>query len=99
MTHVVNENCRNCRFTECVVVCPVSCFHANEVRVYIDPERCTDCGACISVCPVQAIEAEMDIDDDQLHWVGINAKAVQRYPIILEKRDPLPGAESFLPNR
>lgn len=93
MTHVVTNNCRKCRFTECVAVCPVSCFHANEVRVYIDPNRCTDCGACIPVCPVEAIARESDIETDQQHWIEINAKSVRRYPPINEKQSPLPDAE------
>lgn len=93
MTHVVTNNCRHCRFTECIASCPVSCFHANAVRVYINPERCTDCGACIPVCPVDAIVREIDIEADQVHWIEINAKAVRRYQPIREKQDPLPEAE------
>ncbi|OYW27661.1 MAG: ferredoxin, partial [Methyloversatilis sp. 12-65-5] len=51
MTHVVTESCRGCRFTDCVTSCPVACFHVNEVRVYINPQVCIDCGACIPACP------------------------------------------------
>jgi NAD-dependent dihydropyrimidine dehydrogenase PreA subunit len=38
MTHVVTDNCHLCRFTDCVAVCPVECFHADEERTYIDPD-------------------------------------------------------------
>ncbi|MEO7066749.1 MAG: ferredoxin, partial [Rhodanobacter sp.] len=26
MTHVVTDNCIKCKYTDCVVVCPVDCF-------------------------------------------------------------------------
>jgi NAD-dependent dihydropyrimidine dehydrogenase PreA subunit len=29
VTHVVTDNCEGCRFTDCVTVCPVSCFHGD----------------------------------------------------------------------
>ncbi len=93
MTHVVTNNCRHCRFTECVDICPVLCFHANEARVYIDPERCTDCGACVPVCPVDAILREIDVEADEAHWIEINAKAVKRYDPIRKKQNPLPDAQ------
>jgi len=61
MTILVTENCRLCRFTECVAVCPVACFHADDDMVYIDNDVCIDCRACIPVCPVKAILAEEDL--------------------------------------
>ncbi|MFZ0650053.1 MAG: 4Fe-4S binding protein, partial [Pseudolabrys sp.] len=54
MPHVVTDNCHLCRFTDCVAVCPVECFHSDEERTYIDPDVCIDCGACIPACPVHA---------------------------------------------
>lgn len=92
MTHVVNENCRDCRFTDCVASCPVSCFHVNEVRVYIDPGACIDCGACIPACPVHAIVEEFDLAEDQRHWLQINADAAIRYPAIRDRLPPLATA-------
>ncbi len=93
MTHVVTENCRHCRFTDCVATCPVACFHVNDVRVYIDPAVCIDCGACIPACPVHAIVEEFDLPQDQQHWLEINAQASKRYPVQRSKLPPLPGAE------
>jgi ferredoxin len=74
MPHGVTDNCQFCRFTECVAVCPVECFHADEERTYIDPEVCIDCSACIPACPVRAIYEVIDIPDDQRRWVEINAE-------------------------
>jgi ferredoxin len=44
MTYVVTDNCQRCRFTDCVTVCPVACFHGDEAMLYIDNEVCIDCG-------------------------------------------------------
>ncbi|MFN9916069.1 MAG: ferredoxin, partial [Pirellulaceae bacterium] len=30
MTHVVTQPCVGCRYTDCVVVCPVECFYEGE---------------------------------------------------------------------
>ncbi len=92
MTHVVTDNCRGCRYTDCVASCPVACFHLNDARVYIDPDVCIDCGACIPVCPVRAIIEEFDLAENQQHWLEINATASKRYPLIRNKLPPLEGA-------
>jgi NAD-dependent dihydropyrimidine dehydrogenase PreA subunit len=46
-----------------VDVCPVDCIHprkdepefAQISMLYIHPEECIDCGACVPACPVNAI--------------------------------------------
>ncbi|MBD3334345.1 MAG: 4Fe-4S dicluster domain-containing protein [Candidatus Eisenbacteria bacterium] len=93
MTYVVTENCKDCRFTDCVTVCPVDCFHGDDVMLYIDPDECIDCGACVPECPVEAIFAEEDLPDDQQEWTQINAEKAPDLPVVNEKVDPLPGAE------
>ena len=55
MTHVVTQPCFDCKYTDCVVVCPVECFYEGEKMLYIHPEECIDCGLCIDACPVEAI--------------------------------------------
>ncbi len=55
MTFVVTDHCRHCRYTDCVAVCPVECFHGDAEMLYIDPVVCIDCGACVPECPVEAI--------------------------------------------
>jgi ferredoxin len=93
MPHVVTDNCHLCRFTDCVTVCPVECFHADEERTYIDPEVCIDCGACIPACPVHAIYETLDMPDDQRRWIDINAERCRLLPVISEKQTSLPGAD------
>jgi ferredoxin len=94
MTHVVTANCDGCRFTDCVSVCPVSCFHGDDERVYIDPVACIDCGACVDACPVGAISDEFDLEGDQTRWIALNAERAPGLPVIRAKQAPLPTAET-----
>jgi NAD-dependent dihydropyrimidine dehydrogenase PreA subunit len=49
-------------------VCPVDCIHprkdeaefAQATMLYIHPEECIDCGACVPACPVAAIYESID---------------------------------------
>lgn len=92
MPHVVTDNCVSCRFTDCVTVCPVACFHGDDDRVYIDPDVCVDCAACVPVCPVHAIAEDFDLEDDKEIWVSINAEKAPALPVIRAKQPPLPTA-------
>ncbi len=74
MTTIVTENCDGCRFTDCVTVCPVDCFHYDDRMLYIDPDECIDCSACIPECPVEAIYEDDDIPEEFVIWIEINAE-------------------------
>lgn len=89
MAIVVTEKCRDCRYTECVTVCPVSCFHGDDRMVYIDPAACILCQACVPVCPVQAIYDEVDLPPEWSGWVAINAERAVTLPVVEEKQTPL----------
>jgi len=93
MTFVVTDNCQRCRFTDCVAVCPVDCFHGDAEMLYIDPNECIDCGACVPECPVEAIFDETQLPDGKETWIKINAEKSVGLPVINTKQDPLPGAE------
>ncbi len=93
MAYVVTGNCQGCRFSDCVVVCPVDCFHQGEDMLYINPDTCIDCDACAPECPVEAIYPEDDVPDNQKQWVAVNAEKSQELPMVTDKLDPLPGAE------
>ena len=94
MTHVVTDACHRCRYTECVAVCPVDCFHADAERLYIDPDVCIDCGACIPACPVHAIVDAFDLPANQEMWLEVNADMCATLPLITEKEAALPTAEA-----
>ncbi len=94
MTTIVTDNCKDCRFTDCVTVCPVACFHNDDEMLYIDPDVCIDCSACIPECPVQAIFEDDDIiTEGKEKWIAINAEKAPDLPVCDEQMDPLPGAE------
>jgi ferredoxin len=82
MTHVVTEPCIKKKYTDCVAVCPVDCFHEDEEMLVIDPEGCIYCGACIPVCPVQAIYVEEDVPEQWTQYVQVNAEKAPRLPVI-----------------
>lgn len=95
MAHVVAEPCIKCKFTDCVAVCPVDCFHEGVNMLTIDPDECIDCGACVDECPVTAIFPEEDLPDKWQEWTAINARLAAEWPVINTKQDPLPTAEEF----
>jgi ferredoxin len=93
MTHVVTEPCIKCKFTDCVAVCPVDCFHEGANMLVIDPDECIDCGACVDECPVTAIFPEEDLPDKWQHYLELNTKYTPEWPVIDSTKDPLPTAE------
>ena len=94
MAFIVTSNCERCRFTDCVDVCPVDCFHGDATMLYIDPEECIDCGACVPECPVDAIYDESQLPDGERQWIAINAERAKKLPVINHTEDPLPTAEA-----
>lgn len=94
MPHVVTDNCQDCRFTDCVTVCPVDCFYGDERMLYIHPDECIDCGLCIPECPVEAIFSEDDVPEGQEQWVAINSEKCLSGELdqVNEQSDPLPTA-------
>ncbi len=85
MTHVVTENCINCKHTDCVEVCPVDCFHEGPNFLVIDPDECIDCTLCVDECPVGAIYAEGDLPASQTIFATINAELAPKWPLITAK--------------
>ena len=97
MTHVVSESCIQCKYTDCVDVCPVDCFVEGPNFLAIDPDGCIDCAVCIPECPVNAIYAEEDLPADQQHMVAINAE-LYRLPgwqTITKRKNPLSDANAW----
>lgn len=95
MTYVVTQSCIQCKYTDCVDVCPVDCFVEGPNFLAIDPEECIDCTLCVAECPVEAIFSEDDVPEDQIEFIEINAKLAKVWPIISEKKDALPDADEF----
>jgi ferredoxin len=95
MTHVVTENCIKCKYTDCVDVCPVDCFHEGANFLAIDPDECIDCAVCIPECPTDAIFAEEDIPRGQEHMTALNAELshLPHWKALTKRKAALPDAE------
>ena len=89
MTHVVCEPCFGCKYTDCVVVCPVECFYEGEKILYIHPDECIDCEACVPACPVEAIFHEDDVPKEWEGFIELNAEMAPNCEVITEKKEPL----------
>ena len=95
MTFVVTEQCIKCKFTDCVDVCPVDCFHEGPNFIVINPEVCIDCALCVPECPVEAIYDEKDLPEDFMEYVELNASLSATWPVIDATTSPLPGADTW----
>lgn len=95
MTYVVTDACVKCKYTDCVDVCPVDCFREGPNFLVIDPDECIDCTLCVAECPVEAIYAEDDVPADMQDYIALNASLAKQWPIIIQKKDPLPDHEEW----
>jgi ferredoxin len=71
MTYVIAEPCIGLKDRSCLDVCPVDCIYEGEDQLYIHPEECIDCGACVPACPVTAIFTEEELP---ANWESYTAK-------------------------
>lgn len=95
MTHVVSESCIGCKYTDCVAVCPVECFHEGPNFLVINPEVCIDCGVCVAECPVEAIFDAKMLPEKEKEYVDLNIRLSKEWPLITQSREPLPDADSW----
>ena len=97
MTHVVCQPCYDCKYTDCVAVCPVECFYQDDVMLWIEPNDCIDCEACVPECPVEAIFAEANVPSQWKDFIAQNAEKSAALKdsggLITSKQDAKEGAE------
>ena len=83
MAHVITNRCVGVKDQSCVEVCPVDCIHpARDLdgeeafeaspQLFIDPDVCIDCGACVPACPVEAIFYVDDVEEKDRVSIAIN---------------------------
>jgi ferredoxin len=97
MAHIVTSKCKGCKYTDCVEVCPVTCFYELPDQVVIHPDECIDCRACVEVCPIEAIYADTDLPAEHQSAIEFNATESHRLKEagaegMVEKKEPLPTA-------
>ncbi len=95
MTFVVTESCIKCKYTDCVEVCPVDCFHEGPNMLVIDPDECIDCTLCEPECPVTAILSADDLSEDQHHYLDLNAELAKGWPVLNERKDAPDDADEW----
>jgi ferredoxin len=95
MTYVVTESCIKCKYTDCVDVCPVDCFHEGPNMLVIDQDECIDCAVCIPECPVDAIYAEEDMPEDQRAFTALNAELAKAWPVIIDTKPAPDDADQW----
>jgi ferredoxin len=95
MTYVVTESCIKCKYTDCVDVCPVDCFHEGPNFLVIDPDECIDCTLCVAECPAEAIFAEDDVPEHQRHFIALNAELSPKWPVLTERKTAPADADDW----
>jgi len=97
MTYVVIDGCILCKYTDCVVVCPVDdCFHEGPNMLVIDPDTCIDCSLCVPECPAEAIMEEFSVPENKQVFVTLNAEYAKQWPGINVQKDPMPDADKWV---
>ena len=86
MTHVVTEPCFNCKHTHCVEVCPCDCFYEGQTMLFINPDECIDCDACVHECPTEAIFLDDNVPDRWKEYIELNAEMVPQCTNITESK-------------
>jgi ferredoxin len=89
MAFVVTEPCFDCKYTDCVVVCPTDAFREGKQMLFIDPDSCIDCEACMPECPVEAIYHEDNVPGAWTDFVALNGEMAAVCPPITVPKEPL----------
>ena len=79
MAYVITDTCT--KDALCVDVCPTDCIHPKKdepdfeaaTQMYVDPEGCIDCGACVPACTSDSILALEDVPEEKKEFIEKNA--------------------------
>jgi NAD-dependent dihydropyrimidine dehydrogenase PreA subunit len=80
MAYVITDTC--VKDFLCVDACPVDCIHPKKnepnadtvLQLFVDPEGCIDCGACVPVCESDSIFALDGLNEEQKKFINLNAR-------------------------
>ena len=109
MAYVVTRLCQGCKDTACMTVCPVDCFYEPKEpssdapdMLYIHPEECIDCDACVPECPWEAIYAEADVPSVFHDDIALNQKSAgesDRFKKAVKLDRPQPSSKEVEANK
>jgi ferredoxin len=57
--------------------------------LFIDPDHCIDCEACVPECPVEAIFHEDNVPDEWRDFVALNREMASACPSIFDRKESL----------
>ena len=64
MSYIIGSKCVGVKDGICIEVCPIDdTIIEGAESMYINPDTCIDCGACLPECPVDAI---FDSEDEAI---------------------------------
>ncbi len=72
----------------------MECFYQDETMLYIDPEECICCAACVPECPVEAIFDESNVPARWTQFIQLNCErvsALKESGHITERQEPKEG--------
>jgi ferredoxin--NADP+ reductase len=87
MAFIISGGC--CNDASCADVCPVDCIrpHPDDPefqtaeQLYIDPDTCIGCSACMYACPVAAVHDELSLPQHLAHFVDVNTAYFLERPL------------------
>jgi len=79
MAYVITETCTKDEL--CVEACPVDCIHPKKdedgfeeaKQLFVNPDDCIDCGACVPVCQSNSVFPADELPEDLAHFAAENA--------------------------
>lgn len=80
MPYVITEGCT--KDGHCIAVCATDSIVEGQFtdaegntydQMFINPETCIDCGNCEPECPQGVIFADVDVPENQVKFVQVNA--------------------------
>jgi len=82
MAYVISSACVGKKDASCTEVCPVDCIHPTPdeeaftevAQLYINPEECIDCDACVEACPHDAVYADDQLPESEQEFSILNAE-------------------------
>jgi len=79
MAYVITDTCTKDEL--CVQACPVDCIHpkpeepdfGGAPQLFVNPNDCIDCGACVPVCPTGSLYSLDDLPAELAAFAEKNA--------------------------